>query len=162
MKLYLIRHGVAEERHIFAKKNKNDDDRPLVEKGRSRLKKIAQSLLDYEPKIDTFIQSPLLRSKQSVQVFKKYYPDSEVITSELLKPGFSCEQLFQKIQSHMGQDAVAIVGHEPDLGQFLSWILFGVASERFPMKKGAIAKVDLFEDGSRYLKWFLRPKFFYD
>jgi len=139
MKLYLIRHGIAEDRHISAQRNCPDEQRPLTEKGRSRLKKIASSFYEHEPFVDIFFQSPLLRSQQSTSIFLNHYPEAQTYTTPHLQPGFSCESLFSLVKTHFDKDAIALVGHEPDLGQFLSWLLFDVASERFPLKKGASA-----------------------
>jgi len=160
MKVYLIRHAIAEERHVFAQSGRPDSERPLTSKGRDRMEKSADSLITSEPSIDIFLQSPLVRSQQTVDVLKARYKKAKVITTDLLSPGHSAAKLFEYLESFHGQNSVALVGHEPDMGQFLSWMLFRQATDHFPMKRGSIAKLDLYQDRRCYLKWFVRPKFF--
>ncbi|MCB0377694.1 MAG: phosphohistidine phosphatase SixA [Bdellovibrionales bacterium] len=157
MKLYIIRHAHAEERHTFALTGKPDSKRPLTDRGRDRMKKVITYFKKQEPDIDLFLQSELTRSQQTVDLFKDFYKTAKVETSDFLNPGHSARALFDKIQSY-DLDSLAIVGHEPDLGHFLSWVLFRQATDHFPLKKGGIAKVDLYKDGRAYLKWLLRPK----
>ena len=157
MKLYLIRHAIAEERSDFALTGLPDEQRPLTDKGIDKMKKIAQNFHKIEDQIDLIYQSPLTRSQQTVDVLKKHYPKAKIETTELLSPGFSAKKLFQLLSSK-DLDSVALVGHEPDLGQFLSWLLFRQASDHFPFKKGGIAKVDFYGDNPSYLKWFIQPK----
>lgn len=158
MKLYIIRHAHAEERHVFAQTGKPDELRPLTAKGIERMRKVIQSFKKQESQINLFLQSPLIRSQQTTDIFKEFYPEAKVITTENLCPGHSARDLYEEIQDHH-LDSMAIIGHEPDLGQFLSWLLFRQASDHFPLKKGGIAKLDLYKDGRCYLKWLLRPKF---
>ena len=160
MKVYLIRHGIAEERYTFAQTGRPDTERPLTTKGKERMHRITEQFAEHESKIDLFLQSPLKRSQQTVDILKKYFKDSKTKTTPHLAPGFSARMLFQCLKENFDKDSIALVGHEPDMGQFLSWLIFQQASDSFPMKRGGIAKLDLYEDNSCYLKWFLRPKFF--
>lgn len=157
MKIYLIRHAHAEERHFFAQTGKHDDQRPLTEKGIDRMNKIIQSFKGNEENINLFLQSPLKRAKQTGEVLKDYYPEAQFVTTKNLVPGFNAKKLYDEIQSYE-LDSLGIIGHEPDLGQFLSWMLFRQATDHFPLKKGGIAKLDLYKDGRCYLKWLIRPK----
>ena len=160
MKLYLIRHAIAEERHIFGKTGRPDEERPLVDVGKKRMQKVAQGFLELEDQIDLILQSPLTRSKETVDVLRKFYPNAKVKTTEHLAPGHSAQSLYDLIKDNINLDAMALVGHEPDLGNFLSWLLFRQATDHFPFKKSGIAKLDLYEDDRCYLKWLARPKMF--
>lgn len=157
MKLYLIRHAIAEERSDFALTGLPDEQRPLTDKGIDKMKKIAQRFCKIEEHLDLIFQSPLIRSQQTAEILKKYYPQAKLETTKLLTPGFSAKELF-KVLNSKELDSIALVGHEPDLGQFLSWLLFRQASDHFPLKKGGIAKVDFYGDDPCYLKWILQPK----
>ena len=157
MKLYLIRHAIAEERSDFALTGQPDEKRPLTEKGIEKMKKITQGFYKIEDQIDLIYQSPLTRSQQTAEIIKEFYPDAKLETTEHLSPGFSAKELFSILKKQK-LDSVALVGHEPDLGQFLSWLMFRQASDHFPFKKGGIAKVDFYGNDPCYLKWFLQPK----
>ncbi len=157
MKLYLIRHAVAEERAQFALKGLSDELRPLTPKGAERMNEIVGLFKKLEPDINLILSSPLVRSLQTAEILKLNYSKAQLVTSDNLKPDHSAQKLFEEIQTY-DLDSMALIGHEPDLGQFLSWLLFRQATDHFPMKKSGIAKVDIYKDGRTYLKWLIRPK----
>lgn len=157
MKLYIFRHAPAELRHEFALTGQPDHLRPLTEKGIQRQQDMLKYFKKIEDHVDVFLQSPFTRCTQTGELCKEYFPDSQFIETENLCPDHSAKKLFEEIQSY-DVDSLGIIGHEPDLGQFISWILFRQASDHFPLKKSGIAKVDLYKDGRSYLKWVLRPK----
>ncbi len=158
MKLYLVRHAPAEYRHIFAQTGQPDHLRPLTTKGIQRMSEVLDFFHKSEPQINVVLQSPFTRCLQTGEVFKRYYPQAAYLTSENLTPDHSCQKLYEEIQSYQ-VDSMALIGHEPDMGMFLSWLLFHQSSDHFPFKKAGIAKVDLYKDGRSYLKWLIRPKF---
>ena len=159
--LYVIRHALAEERHIFAQTGQSDELRPITQRGMERMKKILNLLKKNEDQINTVLQSPLVRCQQTGDLVREYYPDADYLNSDNLLPNFSAGKLYKEIQS-FNVDKVAIIGHEPDLGQFISWLLFQQATERFPIKKGGIAKLEIYKDGRCFLKWLLKPKLILD
>ena len=137
MKLYFIRHAPAEFRHIFAQTGQADDLRPITEKGQQKMKDVLKYFCKVEPDIDVFLQSPLVRSQQPGDVCRNFYPKAKFLTTENLSPDHSAQKLYDEIQSY-DVDAMAIIGHEPDLGQFLSWLMFRQATDHFPIKKSGI------------------------
>ncbi len=157
MNLYVIRHAIAEERHIFAQTSQSDELRPITARGAERMRKTMALLKKTENPIETVLQSPLIRCQQTGDLVREYYPEASCLNTDNLRPSFSSDKLYREIQGFEG-NSMALVGHEPDLGQFISWLLFGQASERFPMKKGGVAKLDLHRNGRCYMKWFLKPK----
>ncbi len=156
MDIYVIRHAIAQERPIFAQTGQSDEFRPLTERGMERMRKVLTFLKKNEDQIDTVLQSPLVRCQQTGALVKESYPNANYINTDRLRPSFPADKLYKEIQSFK-VNAMAIIGHEPDLGQFISWLLFGQASERFPIKKGGIAKLELSKDGRCFMKWLLKP-----
>lgn len=157
MKLYLIRHAPAELRHEFALTGQPDHLRPITLKGSEKTETVLRHFIKTEEPIDVFLTSPFLRCTQTGEICKEFFPKAQFIESENLCPDHSAKKLYHEIQSY-NVDSMALIGHEPDLGQFLSWLLFRQASDHFPIKKSGMAKVDLYKDGRAYLKWLLRPK----
>ena len=157
MKLYIIRHAPAQLRHEFAQSGKSDDLRPLTDKGIQKMEAALEFFKNQEPHVDVFLQSPFTRCVQTGDICKDFFPEAKFKTSKNLVPDHSAQKLYDEILSH-DVDALAIIGHEPDLGQFISWLLFRQATDHFPIKKTGIAKVDIYHDGRSYLKWVLRPK----
>lgn len=157
MKLYIIRHAHAELRHEFAKTGRPDRERPLVEKGFQRMDQVLSFFHQHEEKIDKFLVSPYTRCQETASICHQFFPEAEVQTSDHLAPDHSAKRLYELIQKQE-LDSLAVIGHEPDLGQFISWLLFRQATDHFPMKKAGIAKMDLYKDGRAYLKWMISPK----
>ena len=82
--LYLIRHGVAEER---GEEYPDDSKRPLTAQGISRLRKEAQALDELGVTIEQIITSPLLRTRQTADVIAESLKGKPaVVTSDALSP----------------------------------------------------------------------------
>jgi phosphohistidine phosphatase len=161
MKLYIIRHAPAELRHEFALTGQPDHQRPITEKGVERTRDMIKFFKKSEDDVQLFLQSPLVRSQQTGDIFRKAFPKARFIDSENLSPDHSAQSLYEEILSY-DVDSMGVIGHEPDLGQFLSWLLFRQATDHFPFKKSGMARVDLYQDGRTYLKWIIRPKLVLD
>ena len=66
IELYLIRHGIAEER---GPEWPDDSKRPLTGKGITALKQEAKALAALGISFDLIISSPLMRTRQTANVF---------------------------------------------------------------------------------------------
>jgi phosphohistidine phosphatase len=79
-----------------------------------------------------------------------------------LSPGAPAEQLFTEIKSRGGAESIALVGHQPDLGDLISRILHsdnGVLP--IQLKKGSISCINVTETVPTIrgnLLWLLTPK----
>src|SRR4030095_15722922 len=83
--LYLIRHGLAEERGDAWP---DDAKRPLTEEGMSRLRKIARGLTRLGVSIDTVLTSPLVRPRQTAEIIAGGLDSHPtVVNVESLAPG---------------------------------------------------------------------------
>jgi len=71
--LYLIRHGLAGER---GPEWPDDSKRPLTDEGLSRLRKEARGLRELGVGFDVIVTSPLVRTRQTADVF------AEVLTTK--------------------------------------------------------------------------------
>ncbi|MEM7647202.1 MAG: phosphoglycerate mutase family protein [Pseudomonadota bacterium] len=91
MKLYLIRHAPAQERHVFAQTGQSDDLRPLTPRGQERMHDVIQVFKKKESSIDLFLQSPFTRCQQTGDIFKEYYPHARFKTSDNLRPDHSAQ-----------------------------------------------------------------------
>ena len=180
MNLYIIRHAISEQRHIFAQTGQSDELRPITNRGAERMKGLLSFIKNNsKEQINNVLQSPLLRSQQTGTLVKEFYPQARYMTTSLLRPSFSFKKLLEEIQqfeptnnqsppsissdnpdnkNKNPKTSLALIGHEPDLGQFISWLLFNQANNCFPLKKGGIAKLNIQKNGQHYLKWILRPK----
>ena len=117
MNLYIIRHAIAEERHIFARTGQSDDLRPITDRGAERMRKILDLMKKNGDQIDTVLQSPLVRSLQTGDILREFYPDARYLKTDRLRPNYSAAGLYKEIQSlGVHSTSTALIGHEPDLG----------------------------------------------
>jgi phosphohistidine phosphatase len=157
LELYLIRHGEAEER---GKDYPDDSKRPLTSQGLARLKKEARALEALGVGFDQIITSPLVRTRQTADVFADTLkPKPPVAMSDALAPAGTPAAVIQELGRHMKKARIALVGHEPNIGE-LAARLIG-ARTPIPFKKGEICRID-FEvfppKGTGQLRWFVPPK----
>lgn len=169
MYLYVIRHAQAEEREDFAKKNADDSLRPLTSRGKKKLQKMILNLEKDFEKLDLIVTSPYLRAKQSAQIIADITENTKIVESAELVPHAPPQALLKWLKSHCSQNKkVAVIGHEPHLSSFTSYLLTGDPKENFiELKKSSVALVEIgnFEDiaASRAkLLWLASPKIFVD
>jgi phosphohistidine phosphatase len=156
--LYLIRHGVAEARSDAWP---DDTKRPLTEDGMSRLRKSARSLARVGVSFDVILTSPLVRTHQTAEIVAAAFsPKPPVVNLDALAPDGSSAAVIAELENHVKRTRIAIVGHEPGIGE-LAARLVGMRRE-MEFKKGAIARVDVEQlppKGPGVLRWFISPKF---
>jgi phosphohistidine phosphatase len=155
--LFLIRHGVAEERGDAWP---DDAKRPLTEDGIERFQRSARGLARLDVWIDLVLTSPLVRARQTADIVASAFdPRPSIITIESLAPGGSYASLVADLEKHGRKTRIALVGHEPGIGE-LGARLIG-SRHSFEFKKGAVCRIDVDEIppvGPGDLRWFLTPK----
>ena len=156
--LYLIRHGIAEERGDAWP---DDTKRPLTEEGIDRLRKSSRALERLGVSFDVVLTSPLVRTHQTAEIIASAYsPKPSIVNVDALAPGGSSATVIAELEKHAKKTRIAIVGHEPDIGE-LAAKLAGIRLD-LEFKKGAIARIDvdaLPPKGPGQLRWFVPPKF---
>ena len=156
--LYLIRHGVAEERSDAWP---DDTKRPLTDEGMSRLRKSGRSLARLGVSFDVILTSPLVRTHQTAEIVAAAFsPKPTIVNVDALATDGSTAAVIAELENHVKRTRIAIVGHEPGIGE-LGARLIGTRHE-MEFKKGAIARVDVEQlppKGPGVLRWFISPKF---
>jgi phosphohistidine phosphatase len=154
--LFLVRHGIAAER---SDEWPDDTKRPLTSKGVARMREIAEGLRELDVEIDLVVTSPLVRAKQTAELLVEgLKPAPALVVSSALSPGVPPAKTADAIDFRKAR-AVAMVGHEPDLGQFAAWLIGAKAP--LPFRKGGICCIDLpaaATHGAGQLRWFVVPK----
>src|SRR5438477_9348336 len=155
--LYLIRHGIAEER---GEAWPDDAKRPLSPDGMGRLRKSARALARLGVTFDVIVTSPLVRTRQTAEIFAGGLdPHPHITTAESLAPGGTPAAVLSDLEKHAKRERIALVGHEPGIGE-LAARLIGTRHP-IPFKKGAVCRVDvegLPSPGPGNLRWFLTAK----
>lgn len=157
LEVYLIRHGVAAER---GEEYPDDSKRPLTSEGISALRKEARALDGLGIGFDYIITSPLVRARQTADVFAEHLKTKpSVSNSDALAPAGSPAAVVQEIVKHARKGRIALVGHEPNMGELAARLIGARAAIEF--KKGAICRIDfeaLPPKGVGHLRWFIAPK----
>ncbi|HEX9005793.1 MAG TPA: histidine phosphatase family protein [Bacteroidota bacterium] len=156
--LVLVRHGEAAS---VGGTVPNDAERPLTARGAEDAKAIGRLLarLDHSPGL--ILTSSLRRAIQT----------GELIGTELgtaarrgisrnLDPGFRNTDLFEEVFAlrQAGEQNVAMVGHQPDLGNFIAFLIAGSAPTSVALAPGTAARLSVRTTGGRpeaVLHWLM-------
>lgn len=161
MHLYLIRHGIAAPPEEY----ETDEERPLTKEGASKTRKVAQRLYKIEIQFDLILTSPLLRAAQTAQILQTAGLSSKIAESAALAPSGDIENWLEWYEQwqETGSSSLALVGHQPDLGNWAETLLWGRAQDALILKKAGIIGLILPETGSPVARsqmfWLTPPKF---
>ena len=161
MDLYVLRHGVAEDRGSAG--YANDGERPLTAKGARRMARQVRGLRSLEVSIDVVVTSPLVRAVQTAEVVHEGLAvTGRLVTSNALAPGGSPSQLVSHLATgYSSADDVMVVGHEPYLSSLISVLTTGDPEPVVRLRKGALCKLRL--PAPKYgrcgwIEWSMTPK----
>lgn len=136
--LYLVRHAIAEER---GDKWPDDSTRPLTSKGAARFRKVVRGLRELGVTVDLVLTSPLVRAKQTAQLLVEgLRPAPALAVTPALAPGVGPAKAAEALGQFRKARRIALVGHEPDLGELAAWLIGTRAPVAF--KKGGVCRID--------------------
>ena len=159
LRLYLVRHAIAEE----AAEGMKDADRRLTEDGSRRMLRAVRGLRRIEVVPDRILSSPLRRATETAAILARVLaPGLEVEIEASLAPGREPAEIVRRLASARPGVAIALVGHQPGMGRLASFLLTG-SPETLPLafKKGSVAAVHLpagRSPGNAELEWLLTPR----
>jgi phosphohistidine phosphatase len=141
MNLYILRHASAGVRR---KDPVLDLKRPLDKEGKEQCLLIARHLNALRVQFDLIVSSPLKRALQTASlVGTEVAYDSKIQIAEAVSPSGSFSSFQELIKPLSGYDNVLVVGHNPNLPEFLGSLLCSSGrTANIRMRKGAIARVD--------------------
>ncbi|MCC6317071.1 MAG: phosphohistidine phosphatase SixA [Gemmatimonadaceae bacterium] len=160
MQLLVVRHAIAEERADFARRSATDEERPLTDKGREKMKRSARGLRRVLPSISRLACSPLTRSTQTAAILAEEYQLSRTWEIDELRPSRPIRDFLPWLASHDEHEIVAIVGHEPYLGSLVTWLMTGMEDPAVAFKKGGALLLDFpgqVTSGAATLVWAMAP-----
>lgn len=154
-RIYIVRHAIAED----VSPSGRDEDRALTAEGRKKMKRAARGLASLGVTPAHLLASPLVRAQQTAEIVVEALPQLKIETCDLLAPGVDERALTRLINgAHAGRD-VMLVGHEPDLGELLSfWLTGSRGGVETRFKKGAVACIasgTLPPQGKAVLEWMM-------
>jgi phosphohistidine phosphatase len=155
--LYLIRHGLAEER---GEAWPDDAKRPLTEEGIARMRKSVRGLARLNVNIDVVLTSPLIRARQTAEiVVAGLDPRPALVSTDALAPSGSFAAVVAELEKHARKQRIGLVGHEPNIGELAARLIGSRHGIEF--KKGAVCRIDvetLPPSGPGDLRWLLTPR----
>ncbi|MFP4273105.1 MAG: phosphohistidine phosphatase SixA, partial [Halothiobacillaceae bacterium] len=160
MDLLIIRHAPAEDREEFAETGQPDTERPLTERGISRMKAAGRGLTTLALPVERMVSSPLLRARQTADILTTALELKGYDIHDALAPGVGAQAVEKWLKREPEVECMALVGHEPDLGELVSQLLCGTAGAQIRFKKGGALMLRFdqqIEAGKGRLVWSLPP-----
>ncbi len=161
MLLLIVRHADAGDAREFAASGRPDSERPLSNKGRAQMRGVTRAASAQVPGCTLVLSSPYVRAVQTAELLVGAWPDAELATTPALEPGAHPEQLVEALAGYGKRKAVAVVGHEPDLGALATWCMTGHDESRIPFRKAGACLLEFergIERGGGELLWLMGPK----
>lgn len=155
----MVRHAIAVQRGTSG--YDDDSQRPLTDKGRKKMNKIVKGLRQLGIELDVILTSPYVRARDTAKILAAEFnlPDQIRFTDNLIPPG-DFKELIDEVQEKYDVESLALVGHEPMLGQLISWLTTGNKNMQINFKKGGVCYLsadNLYQEHRATLEWLLTP-----
>lgn len=160
MELLIVRHGPAGNAAEKAewKLSGKDSVRPLTKDGLKRTREAAAGLARLVEDCETVATSPWKRAAQTAEAVAKAL-DADLVECPALVPDAKPEEALAWLKTRK-EKSLALVGHEPHLSEFASWLLTGTKRSILSLKKpqALLLEINKFEPGGGTLLWSIPPR----
>jgi phosphohistidine phosphatase len=157
MKIYLLRHGIAEDVHA----GQSDSERALTPEGKKKLRNVLRAAYAAGVVPTLILTSPYRRAIQTTEIAAEVLNyKGESLRTKTLEPGSHPRAVWDEIRAHKEEAEILLSGHEPLLSSLTSYLL-GCPNLQIDFKKGALAclEIDRFTaEPHGALRWMLTPK----
>jgi phosphohistidine phosphatase len=150
--LYFLRHGKAGEQRAV-----DDDRRELTTEGVVALRGAMPLWRRLNLRPDLVLSSPLVRARQTAELFCRALGLAAPVVDETLRPGAEWASFARAMAGAPDARRVLFVGHEPDLSSTAA-LLSGAASVR--LRPGGLVCLEfpgVPEPGAGEIAWLLDP-----
>jgi phosphohistidine phosphatase len=156
MFIYFLRHASAGQRLATPKK---DEKRGLDKDGIEQCGYVGRAMAALGVHVDVIVSSPLKRSTQTASlVGNEMGHEGKLAIENALRPEATFSDFQKMLAKYARQDAVLLVGHNPNLREFLGRIISTSGCEAtIDLKKGAVAKVETRRSNGS-LSWCFTPR----
>jgi phosphohistidine phosphatase len=155
MNLYLMRHanaGIPRDNPLL------DAKRSLVKEGKEQCVLMARVMSALKVQVDVIVSSPLKRALQTAQfVGTELGYESRVEISPALALNASYADFQDLLAKYADREGVLMVGHNPNMFQFLGHLVTNNGGAAIRMRKAAVARVDL-DRHPALLRWLIDPR----
>ena len=155
MLVYFLRHASAGQRKSDPLK---DEKRPLDRDGIEQCGLIGRALAALQTHVDVVISSPLKRATQTASlVANELAHEGKIVLDPALRPEATYVQFRDLLTKYGNQEAIVVVGHNPNLSEFLGRLVGGGSRAGIDLKKAGVARVEV-DHHRGVLHWCLTPK----
>jgi phosphohistidine phosphatase len=156
MIIYFLRHASAGDPLINPNK---DEKRALDKDGIEQCGYVGRALAAIDVQVEVIVSSPLKRATQTASlVGNEMGYEGKLLIEAALRPAATFSDFRRLLEKYSRQEAIMVVGHNPNLSQFLGSIVSDSGCEAsIDLKKGAVARVEM-RRTSGTLNWCLTPK----
>jgi phosphohistidine phosphatase len=161
MNLYVVRHAIATERGTPG--FEADSQRPVTDRGREKMTSIARGLKQLETVLQAIVSSPYVRARETAEILAEGldFKVEAIKFSDALLPMADPAELLKEIATEHAGENLAVVGHEPHLSSFISYLLTANIDMSINLKKGGacLMTLDLSPRGNpATLEWLMTPR----
>ena len=151
MKLYLLQHGDALPEEV-------NPNRPLSERGREDVKRLAEFVGTHGILVKRVYHSGKTRARETAEVVAARMATGVKIEATTgLNPNDPVEPFVK--QTNNWQEDTLLVGHMPFIGRLAGYLLAGNSSSRFvAFTPGSMLCLERNETGIWAITWMLRPE----
>jgi phosphohistidine phosphatase len=157
MELYLLRHGMAEDRAPSGR----DSDRRLTEDGKKRVRSVLKRAHKAGVSPTLILSSPFTRAIETAEIAADELAyNSEIVRTAALTPDSSPSDVWGEIRAHRDEPSILLAGHEPLFSSTVASLL-GSTRAMVEFKKGALVRIDFSTIGAEprgVLQWMLTAK----
>src|SRR5215469_3430570 len=141
MIIYFVRHASAgSQKKLNPKK---DEKRPLDSDGVHQCTQMGRVLASMDVTVEAVISSPLKRATQTASlVANELGYEGKLQIDPRLRPEARFEDFQALLQKYSSAEAIMVVGHNPNLSEFLGRIIGRRGPANVDLKKGAVARVE--------------------
>ena len=148
MKLYLVQHGEATSKE-------ENPQRPLTEKGKKDVTKIANFLKKANISINTIYHSSKKRSQETASILSSVLNESASLEEKQISPNDPMGNIYGEIIAR--KDDLMIVGHLPHLAKLSSKLLIGDEGKQIiEFQQGSVVLLEKEENWK--VRWFIIPE----
>jgi phosphohistidine phosphatase len=155
MNLYILRHasaGTSRENPLL------DVKRPLDKEGKQQCILVGSYLNALNVQFDLIVSSPLKRALQTASlVGTEVGYDAKIQVTDALAPAATIAAFQQLVAGLARYENVLVVGHNPNLPQFIGTLIVSTGRANIRLRKGAIARVDCTRRPGT-LSWLVDPR----
>jgi phosphohistidine phosphatase len=157
MRIYILRHGIAEE----ASAHTPDFKRELTDEGRRKLGGVLRLARRAGVQPELVLSSPLVRAVQTAGMAREVLQvDAAIHETRTLVPEGSPRNVWEELRGMRNLEAVLLAGHEPLLSILTAYLL-GSPELQVQMAKAAMVCIEMDQfrgEPHGTLRWMVTPK----